>query len=92
VLLGVFCSFLGGGLCLPNSQMGAISEFPMSAGGASAVFGFVQTAMASAFGWLVGHTYDGSLLPTSIIMTAGALCAVTGYLLLYAGRGGDVHG
>ena len=92
VLVGVFCSFLGGGLCLPNSQMGAISEFPMSAGGASAVFGFVQTAMASGFGWLAGHTYDGSLLPTSIIMTAGALCAVTGYLLLYAGRGGNVHG
>jgi hypothetical protein len=56
------------------------------------VFGFVQTAMASVFGWLVGHTYDGSLLPTSIIMTAGALCAVAGYVLLYAGRGGNAHG
>ncbi len=87
VLLGVFCSFLGGGLCLSNSQMGAISEFPMSAGGASAVFGFVQTAMASGSGWLVGHTYDGTLLPTGIIMSGAALCSLAGYLLLFAGEG-----
>jgi DHA1 family bicyclomycin/chloramphenicol resistance-like MFS transporter len=91
VLLGVFCSFLGGGLCLPNSQMGAISEFPMNAGGASAVFGFVQTAMASGFGWLVGHAYDGTLLPTAFIMCTGAICAAAGYLLLFGLRRGGLH-
>jgi len=91
VLLGVFCSFLGGGLCLPNSQMGAISEFPMSAGGASAVYGFVQTAMASGFGWLVGQSYDGTLLPTAAIMAFGALCSLTGYLLLREQQGSARH-
>ncbi len=91
VLSGVFCSFLGGGLCLPNSQMGAISEFPLSAGGASAVYGFVQTAMASGLGWLVGQTYDGTLLPTSAIMLSGALCSLAGYLLVRDQRGSERH-
>ncbi len=88
VLIGVLLSFLGGGLCLANSQMGAISAFPMNAGGASAVFGFVQTAMGAGFGWIVGHAYDGTVLPTGITMTTGALLAVTGYLLLRAGEAG----
>lgn len=91
VLFGVFSCFLGGGLCLPNAQMGAISEFPMSAGGASAVFGFVQTALAAGFGWMVGHAYDGTLLPTAVIMTTGALFAVSGQRLLAAQEGHDAR-
>ncbi len=59
----------------------------MSAGGASAVFGFVQTAMAAGFGWLVGHAYDGSLFPTAVIMTFGAACSLAGYRLLVAPGG-----
>jgi DHA1 family bicyclomycin/chloramphenicol resistance-like MFS transporter len=71
--------------------MGAISEFPMSAGGASAVYGFVQTAMASGFGWLVGQTYNGTLIPTAAIMMFGALCSLTGYLLLREQPGSARH-
>ena len=91
VLIAVSGCFLGGGLCLANAQMGAISEFPMAAGGASAVFGFVQTLMASGSGWLVGQNYNGTLLPTAVIMMGGTLCAATGYVLLFGGSRGLRH-
>jgi len=82
VILAIFCCFLGSGLCLSNAQMGAISEFPMSAGGASAVFGFMQTGMAALSGFVVGQTYDGTLVPTALTMTTGVLISACGYLLL----------
>jgi DHA1 family bicyclomycin/chloramphenicol resistance-like MFS transporter len=82
VIVAVFCCFLGSGMCLSNAQMGAISEFPMSAGGASAVFGFLQTAMASLSGLVVGQAYNSTLMPTALAMSGGALLAVAGYRLL----------
>ncbi len=82
VIAAVFCCFLGSGMCLSNSQMGAISEYPMAAGGASAVFGFLQTAMASLSGFIVGQAYDGTLMPTALAMSGGALLSVAGYALL----------
>jgi len=89
VILAIFCCFLGGGLCLSNAQMGAISEFPMAAGGASAVFGFVQTAMASMSGWVVGQRYDGTLVPTALTMSACVFISLCGYLLLRAAGAGE---
>lgn len=82
LILAIFCCFVGAGLCLANSQMGAISEFPLAAGGASAVFGFVQTVMASLSGYVVGQAYDGTLMPTAMTMSAAILLSAVGYLLL----------
>lgn len=91
VIFAIFCCFLGSGLCLSNSQMGAIAEFPMAAGSASAVFGFLQTAMASASGYVVGQRYDGTLVPTALTMASAVLLSLLGYLLLRAARTGE-HG
>ncbi len=87
VILAIFLCFLGSGLCLSNSQMGAISQFPMAAGGASAVFGFVQTAMAATSGYVVGQSYDGTLVPTALAMTCAVLLSALGYLVLRPVRG-----
>jgi DHA1 family bicyclomycin/chloramphenicol resistance-like MFS transporter len=64
--------------------MGAISEFPQSAGAASAVFGFVQTASAASTGFVVGQLYDHSLRPTAFTMLASVGVAALGFLLLRA--------
>ena len=82
VIGAVFCCFLGGGLCLSNGQMGAISEFPQAAGSASAVFGFLQTAMAALAGYVVGQSYDATLMPTALAMCAAALVSLGGLVLL----------
>jgi MFS transporter, DHA1 family, multidrug resistance protein len=86
VIVAIFCCFFGSGLCLSNAQMGAISEFPMAAGGASAVFGFMQTGMAAFSGFVVGQTYDGTLVPTALTMGIGVLVSACGYLLLRSAK------
>ena len=86
VLLGAVLCFLGSGLALSNAQMGAISEFPMNAGGASAVFGFFQNFAGATAGWVVGQLWNASLMPTALTMLGSSLLALAGYLTLYAGR------
>jgi MFS transporter, DHA1 family, multidrug resistance protein len=51
---------LGSGLVMPNSQAGAIAPFPMRAGAASAMVGFMQMAVAAAGGVVAIHVYDGT--------------------------------
>jgi DHA1 family bicyclomycin/chloramphenicol resistance-like MFS transporter len=82
VIGAIVVVFVGTGLCLSNAQMGAISEFPQAAGGASAVFGFLQTCSAAASGFVVGQLYDASVRPTAFIMLAAILVATGGVLLL----------
>ncbi|MFM7274815.1 MAG: hypothetical protein ACKO4A_13345 [Gammaproteobacteria bacterium] len=86
VLGAVVLCFLGSGLCLSNAQMGAISEFPMNAGGASAVFGFFQNVLGASVGWILGRAHDGSLMPTALTMLAASMLALGGYLLLFGRR------
>lgn len=86
VLGSVFLAFAGCGLCLPNAQAGAIGEFPAAAGGASAVFGFVQTASAATTGFLAGQLYDHSLRPTATLMLGAVCVAVVGTLMLARSR------
>ena len=86
VLVAVLGVFFGTGLCLANAQMGAISEFPHAAGGASAVFGFMQTCAGAASGFLVGQLYDASLRPTAFAMLAAVGAAAGGFVLLRTTR------
>lgn len=93
-LLVFFLVFMAGGLSLPISQMGAISEFPKAAGKASSVFGFLQIAFASLLGYVVGVYYDNTLAPTATgVMTAG-LMSGAGYLIIRHSQdaAGNTHG
>lgn len=63
---------VGVGLVLPNALAGAIGPFPRMAGAASALTGFVQMALASAAGALVGQLHDGSALPMASVIAAMA--------------------
>ncbi|MBL4747586.1 MAG: multidrug effflux MFS transporter [Magnetovibrio sp.] len=65
------------GLVLPNAMAGAIAPHQDMAGAASALFGFVQMAMAGCVGMLVGRLHDGTPVPMMAIITA---CGVLGWL------------
>ncbi len=82
VLFAFFLVFMTGGLCLPISQMGAISELPNNAGKASSVFGFMQITFAAMLGYLVGLSYSNSLVPTAIGVTVAISLSATGYLII----------
>ena len=82
LLVAFFLVFMSGGLSLAVSQMGAIAELPKAAGKASSVFGFIQIAFASVLGYLVGLSYDHSLLPTTAGVIVAVLMSGAGYLII----------
>lgn len=60
--------FFGVGLTFANASMGAIALFPRKAGAASAVYGFTHASFSAAIGVVAGITYDGTLLPTALLI------------------------
>lgn len=73
--------FFGIGLTFANASMGAVSLYPREAGAASAAYGFVHANLAAVVGLIAGDTYDGSLVPTALVMLGCALGAVVGLLM-----------
>lgn len=73
---------IGVGMTLPQTMAGALANFPSMAGSASALFGFVQMAMAACVGALVGHLYAGTSLVMASIIAACSVAALGAYLLL----------
>lgn len=73
---------MGVGMVLPQTMAGALANFPRMAGSASALFGFVQMAVAAGVGALVGHLHDGTSLVMALIIAVSAVAAMATYLLL----------
>jgi len=61
------------GLIMPNCQAGAVSPFPMMAGAASALIGFMHTTLSSSTGLTVGRLHDGTQFPMTL---ATLVCGV----------------
>jgi len=73
---------IGVGMVLPQTMAGALANFPRMAGSASALFGFVQMAVAATIGAMVGYLHDGTSLVMAVIIAASAVAALAAYLLL----------
>jgi DHA1 family bicyclomycin/chloramphenicol resistance-like MFS transporter len=86
ILCAFFLIFMSGGLCLSVSQMGAIAQIESAAGKASSVFGFLQLALASFLGLLVGLFYDDSLLSASVGVATAIMLSTGGYLMVKYGE------
>lgn len=82
VITAVTLIFLANGLSLSISQMAAIREFPLQAGAASAVFGFVQLIGGALCSFLVGQAYNGSAMPVAIGMACAIILSSLGYLII----------
>jgi len=80
----------GGGLLIPNSQAGALSVHPRSAGTASGLSGFVQMGLAALFTQLVGLLQGETPYPMVVLMViASALGLVSVMIGLRRGDRGD---
>ncbi len=77
----------GVGIVMPQAMAGAIGPYPRMAGAASALFGFVQMALAASAGVAVGHLHDGTPLPmVACIAAAGASTLLAYWLLVWRRR------
>jgi len=72
----------GVGMVLPQTMAGALANFPSMAGSASALFGFIQMAVAALVGVLVGALHNGTPLVMAVIIAACAIAALASYTLL----------
>lgn len=79
VMFSMSVLFAAGGMVIPNAQVGAVSYIKGQAGGASSVFGFIQTAAGAGFGMIVGHSYDGSLSAVYLLSFVATIIVVIGY-------------
>ncbi|AOY89566.1 Bcr/CflA family drug resistance efflux transporter [Marinobacter salinus] len=82
VILPQALFMVGTGMVLPQTMAGAMANFPRMAGSASALFGFVQMALAAGAGMLVGHLHDGTSLVMAVVIATCACAALASYLLL----------
>lgn len=77
VAVPMFLFMVGAGLTLPNAMAGAIGPYPLMAGLASSLLGFMQMAGAALVGLAVGHLHSGTALPMmGSIALAAALAAL----------------
>ncbi len=77
LFLPIMASQIGQGMGLPNAQAAVLNVFPLRAGTASALTGFLQMMAAAGASQLVGELQNGSAWPMLIIMACGALGALT---------------
>jgi len=82
VILPQALFMIGTGMVLPQTMAGALANFPTMAGSASALFGFIQMALAAVAGGLVGHFHDGTSLVMASIIAVCAAIAMACYLIL----------
>ncbi len=87
VIVPMFGYALGLGLVFPNAMAGAIAPYPLMAGTASAVVGFVQMTGSALYTIAVGHFDDGTLRPMTTAVATAGLAALAGFWLLTWRRG-----
>jgi DHA1 family bicyclomycin/chloramphenicol resistance-like MFS transporter len=82
VLVPMIGVFLSSGLVFPNGTAAAIAPHGRIAGSASALLGFIQMAVASGAGWLVGRLHDGTTQPMCAMIALMLLIGATTFALL----------
>jgi MFS transporter, DHA1 family, multidrug resistance protein len=55
---------------MPQAMAGALTPFPERAGAASSLLGFLQQAVGSSVGILVGQSLGRTALPLAVIIAA----------------------
>jgi DHA1 family bicyclomycin/chloramphenicol resistance-like MFS transporter len=69
------------GFIFPLGTAGAIGPFPLMAGAASALLGFLESAVGASFGILVGIMHDDTVVPMTTIMGITSALALMVYLV-----------
>lgn len=74
------------GLIGPNFNAMAMEQVGHIAGTASSFIGFYTTGAGALFGYLIGQSFDGTLRPLTIGITALVVCALITVLIIERGR------
>ena len=83
LVLAMYPMILAHGIHQPIGQSGAVGPFPLSAGAASALNGFLMMLAAFATGAWLGHSIDGTLFPLAHgVAFWGAVLALTAWTLV----------
>ena len=72
------------GIHQPCAQMGAVGPFPMQAGAAAALSGFICMVLAFAVGNWVGWSFDGTVMPLALTVAFWSLATAFAALVLVA--------
>lgn len=83
LVLAMYPMILAHGIHQPIGQSGAVGPFPLSAGAASALNGFLMMLAAFATGAWLGHSIDGTLFPLAHgVAFWGVVLALTAWTLV----------
>lgn len=82
----MFLYLCGHGITSPLCMTGAVGPFPKMAGTASALFGFIQSAVAATVGQIAMLAYDGTALSLAWVVTIAAACLLISALVAARGR------
>ncbi|GEO04019.1 Bcr/CflA family drug resistance efflux transporter [Adhaeribacter aerolatus] len=83
LILLLFLFLCGQGLNVPNASALSLAPFAKNAGSASALMGSARMGMGALASAIVSLLHNGTVLPMVGVM---AFCAITGLLILLAGR------
>src|SRR5215469_5060757 len=86
VLPSLFVVVASLGFVLPNATALALTNYPRTAGSASALLGVLQFAIGAAAAPLVGVLGAKTALPMAVVMAALSVSALTVFMLLVRGR------
>lgn len=73
---------VGVGIVMPQAMAGALAPFPLMAGTASALLGFVQMSFSAGIGVLVGRYHDGSPLSMALAIALMGILTLVSFLRL----------
>lgn len=83
VIVPMMVFMIGVGIVMPQSMAGALKNYPNIAGTASGLLGFVQMSIAGLAGIVVGHSYNSSATPMSIVIfLMAAFCLLSSTFLI----------
>ncbi len=88
VVLPMVVTAVGLGMVLPQTHAGAMAPFPMLAGYASALSGFIMMGFGALLGYIVAALYDGTQYSLVISIASMGCLSVAAFRLLIGSRKG----
>lgn len=82
ILVPQFFFMAAHGIVQPVAQAGAVALFPRTAGTAASLMGFIVQTFAAVVGLLIGATWNGTVLPMSLLICAGGVGSLLVALVL----------
>lgn len=89
VVLPMVLTAVGLGMVLPQTQAGAMAPFPMLAGYASAMSGFIMMSIGALLGYIVAALYDGTQYSLVLSITLMGILAFITFRLVIGDRTGS---